>query len=91
MPVAGKLQIVIFVSGIVMFCGLLAVDLFGCFDMRMCCTKIFLSHHIPFHNDNTKTTELISTKVGWRIGLGPEWTPLTFGTVPVKGKDPRTL
>lgn len=32
--------------------------------------------------DNTKTTEQISSKIVWRTGLGPEWTPLTFGADP---------
>ena len=28
--------------------------------------------------DFTKTTERISKKLGWRMGLGPEQAPLTF-------------
>ena len=32
--------------------------------------------------DYTKTTEQISTKLGWKMVLGPEQTPLTFGVVP---------
>lgn len=31
-----------------------------------------------------KTTSQISTKLGWRMGLGLEWTPLTFGADPGK-------
>lgn len=32
--------------------------------------------------DNTKTSEWISTILEWRMGLGPEWTLLTFDTDP---------
>lgn len=38
--------------------------------------------------DYTKTTEQISVKLEWRVGLGPEWTPLTFFADPDKDKDP---
>ena len=31
------------------------------------------------HHNNTKTAEQISTKLGWRMGLGPEWSPVAFG------------
>ena len=33
-------------------------------------------------NDYTKTTQRISTKLGWRMGLGPEQTPVAVGTDP---------
>lgn len=36
-----------------------------------------------------KTTEHISTEPGWRIGLGPEQTSITFEVVPDKQTDPR--
>lgn len=32
--------------------------------------------------DDTKTSEQISTKLGWKMSLGPEWTPLTSGANP---------
>lgn len=38
--------------------------------------------------DYAKTTDRISAKLGWRIGLGPEDTSLTFGNSPDKGADP---
>lgn len=38
--------------------------------------------------DYTKTTEQISVKLEWRVGLAPEWTPLTFFADPDKDKDP---
>lgn len=38
--------------------------------------------------DYTKTTEQISVKLEWRVGLGPEWTPLMFFADPDKDKDP---
>lgn len=30
------------------------------------------------NRDYTQTTEQIFTKLGWKIGLGPEQNPLTF-------------
>lgn len=33
-------------------------------------------------HDYTKTTQQISTKLGWRMDLSPENTPLTCGTDP---------
>ena len=41
--------------------------------------------------DYAKTTEQISTELQWRMGLGPEWTPLTFGVDMDKGKDPGVI
>ena len=38
--------------------------------------------------DYTKTTEWISTKLGWRMGLGPEQTLLTYVADPDKGTYP---
>lgn len=32
-----------------------------------------------------------ATKLGWRIGLGPENTTITFGTNPDKGMNPGTF
>ena len=32
-----------------------------------------------------KTTDRISTELGWRMGLCPEQTPLTFGADPDEG------
>lgn len=34
------------------------------------------------NQNNPKTTEKIFTKLGGRMGQGPEWTPLTFGVDP---------
>ena len=34
-----------------------------------------------------KTTEQISMKLGWRTGLDPEQTPLTFGADPGRRMD----
>ena len=36
----------------------------------------------------TKTSEKISMKCGWRMGLAAEQTPLTLGAEPVEIKDP---
>lgn len=33
---------------------------------------------LALQQDYTKTTEWISTTLGWRMGLGLEWTPLTL-------------
>ena len=38
--------------------------------------------------DDTKTLEQISTKLGWRMAPCPEYTPISFGAVPDKGMDP---
>ena len=40
------------------------------------------------NHNYTKTTQRISTKLGWRMGLGPEQTPETLGTDLDKGTDP---
>ena len=45
----------------------------GCFHPRLCV------HLLVCEQDYTKTTEWISTKRGWKMGLGPEQTPLHFG------------
>ena len=37
--------------------------------------------------DYTKSSEQIPTKLGWRIGLSPEVTPITFGADLDKGTD----
>ena len=37
--------------------------------------------------DSTNSTEQISMRLGWRMCLGPEKTPLTFGVDLNKGKD----
>lgn len=39
--------------------------------------------------DCKKMTERIVTKLEWRMGLSPEWTPLTPDEDPCKGTDPR--
>ena len=45
--------------------------------------KVFLSPvficWLVCQQDFTKTAEQISIKLGWRLGLCPEWNPLTFG------------
>lgn len=38
--------------------------------------------------DYTNSTEQILTKLGWRTGLSPEQTRLTFGTEPDTWKNP---
>ena len=41
--------------------------------------------------DYTKTTDQISMKLGWMMGLGPEWTPSTSGADPHKVMEPGSL
>lgn len=41
--------------------------------------------------DYTKTTEGISTKLGWKMGVSQEQTPLTSGADPDKGLDSGTI
>lgn len=41
--------------------------------------------------DCEKMTERIVTKLEWRTGLGPEWTPITLDEDPCKGTDPRSV
>ena len=38
--------------------------------------------------DYTKTIERLSMKLGWRVDLSPEQTPLTCGADPIKWTDP---
>ena len=46
---------------------------------RRWCFHLYL---LVWQQDNTKTTEELSTALGWRKGLSPEQTPLTFGVDP---------
>ena len=54
----------------------------------------FCFHLCPFVGwlvcvqDYTKTTEHISMKLGWRMCLGPKYTPFTFCADPDEGKNP---
>ena len=45
----------------------------------------WLVHLSVCQQNNTKTIEQISMKLGWRMGLGPELTPSTFGADRDKG------
>lgn len=40
--------------------------------------------------DYSKSTAWISIKLGWRISLSPQWTPLTFYADPEKVKIERS-
>ena len=47
-----------------------------------------MQHMLVCQNNYSNNTEQISMKFRWRMGLGPNWTPLTFEVDLDKGMDP---
>ena len=65
-----------------------------CVCLLLCC-NLKQGRHVLNHDhllicdhDYRKTTNRIPMKLGWRMGLGPESTSLTFGEDSDKGINP---